>query len=278
MPLIVFIVSIVSYIAWGRDLYNMVFIIFSAISIFCTMLKGTWKHRIVIAIKTLFIAICFEEMLEAIVVLILQLMDREPLSSIILFAVAETMLLPMWGMIKWQKQRGWKLQSSGMLLSVGLGILAVTLQLVIAGIEYAVPYVNKASFSITGGILSTLSYMGIVIFGIFVVYIKNANDNYKELLELEERLRISQQYHSKMLLEREEETREFRHNISNHLICLKEILEDGNLTVAKEYLTDMNVSLSQIHKKLFSTGNDIMDAIVNYYVQQLDKDVILSVK
>lgn len=117
-----------------------------------------------------------------------------------------------------------------------------------------------------------------MIFGIFVVYVKNANVNYKELLESEERLRISQQYYYEMLLEREEETREFRHNISNHLICLKEILEGGNLTVAQEYLTDMNFSISQINKKYFSIGNDVMDAIVNYYVQQLDKDVILSVK
>lgn len=280
VPLIALILSMVSYIVCGVGLDNLIFMTFAAISIFCTMLKGTWKHRIVIAIKTVFIVICFEEMLESVVVLILQLTDRPPLPALILFIVAEILLLGMWLIIKRQKRRGWKLpnQCTSMLLKVALGILAAALLLIIAGIDYAEPYVNKESFSIMGKILSVLSYLGIVILGIFIIYVKNSNDNYKELLELEGRLRISQQHYYEMLLEREEETRKFRHDISNHIICLKEIVEGGNLTVAKDYLSDMNWSISQIHKKHFFTGNDIIDAIVNYYVQELDEDVTLSVK
>lgn len=280
LPLIPLIVGITTYSVYGEGLDNMMFITVVATMVFCTMITGSWKYRINLALKTLFVVNCLEEMLESVVSLFLQLTNRTLLSSFYLFIIAEVLLLCIWILIKLLKQHGWKLSRryANMLLKIVLVILAIALQMVIAGITYAEPYVQKQSFSIMGCVLSAFSYLGITTLGFFIIYVKNANDNYRELLELEEKLRTSQQYNYEILLAKEEETREFRHDINNHLICLREIVANGNLSAIEEYLNDMNMTIYHIQKKHFSTGNEIVDAIVNYYIQQLDEDVVLSVK
>ena len=52
------------------------------------------------------------------------------------------------------------------------------------------------------------------------------NEKMKETVDIEKRLRNSQKNYYEMLLQKEEETRKYRHDITNHLMCLKALADD----------------------------------------------------
>ena len=58
------------------------------------------------------------------------------------------------------------------------------------------------------------------------------------------------------------EFRSFRHDYNNHILCLKNILEENDIPQALDYLSDIQ-TFSSIYKNQYNTGNIIMDALLN---------------
>ncbi|MGF7144385.1 sensor histidine kinase regulating citrate/malate metabolism [Anaerotaenia torta] len=90
-------------------------------------------------------------------------------------------------------------------------------------------------------------------------------------------LRHLQKSHYEIMLAKEEETRSFRHDISNHIMCLGEITKTGNLTEATRYIEQMQTALSEIQKKSYITGNEILDAILSYNIYRLGDGVNIHI-
>ena len=59
------------------------------------------------------------------------------------------------------------------------------------------------------------------------------------------------------------EIRKFRHDIHNHFICMKALLDSEKTEELQTYFEDLQQSISFQKKMLFS-GNDIVDAILHY--------------
>lgn len=108
---------------------------------------------------------------------------------------------------------------------------------------------------------------GIVIYiAIFVmIYYFNNTHKYKMQNEMLEIYQEQQREYFSKLLEKEQETRQFRHDIINHLLEMQNYCEHGMQEELKDYLKSMLGEIVYIREKQYDVGNDIVNTMINYY-------------
>lgn len=80
------------------------------------------------------------------------------------------------------------------------------------------------------------------------------------------------------LLEHEQETRKFRHDINNQIIQLKDYCEKQEYEKLELFLTEMSEQCVFIKRKNFDVGNEIVNVVLDYYLSSLDDTVSVRVK
>lgn len=151
-------------------------------------------------------------------------------------------------------------QSSGLylwLLTIGLS----------AALWFIMP-ISRPSFqwnAIEEQVLWLTVYIFIIVFlviGILLVFYHRSSNHYQELAKMNQNLLESKERYYQMVLEKEEETRRFRHDISSHVTCVKQLLRDNNVQGAKAYLEELGGALGELRLK-HQTGNTLVNVIVN---------------
>ena len=84
-------------------------------------------------------------------------------------------------------------------------------------------------------------------------------------------MRNSQKNYYEMLLQKEEETRKYRHDITNHLMCLKALADDKKTELVSHYIETLQKDMQQIQNKNYDTGNLILDILLNYHTGRIRK-------
>lgn len=98
------------------------------------------------------------------------------------------------------------------------------------------------------------------------------NHVYKENAAFKEEIIKVQNEHYNDLLLREEDTRRFRHDISDHLYILNDMINSKKYPEALEYLKSLNDELDSV--KRVSLGNNSLDALVSHYIYLYDSQSI----
>ena len=91
-----------------------------------------------------------------------------------------------------------------------------------------------------------------------------------------ENIAITNEKYYEALLDQEKETRAYRHDMANHIMCLNALAQKGNLETLRSYLDDMQGELQKIQLKKFNTGNEIMDIMSNFYIPQLSDKIKIN--
>lgn len=154
--------------------------------------------------------------------------------------------------------------------------MCICLSLTVSGLLYAQHYLVEEWEKNAFNILSVMGFIGMAGIVIFVIYIKNANEKMEQLLRTERELKNMQEQYYNVLLEREADTRKYRHDMNNHLLCLYEMAAEGKIESLQAYISEMKKSFSGIQKRCYVTGNDVMDILLNYHLSEL-KDTEVSV-
>lgn len=128
-----------------------------------------------------------------------------------------------------------------------------------------------------GTIINILSMLGIGILFAVVIYIKKTNDKVERLLIEEQRMKAIQLQHYERLLEKEEATRKYRHDINGHLAYLENRLKENDIDGAQVYIKDMCEHMQQIRNISFDTGNKVLDALLGYHIPSLSENVDVKV-
>lgn len=129
-----------------------------------------------------------------------------------------------------------------------------------------------------GSLLNTACMISIGIIVVIVIYIKNTNDKLEQMIVLEQQMKQLQANYYETLLDKEEATRKYRHDMNNHLICLKRLIEVGDMDGTKEYIGQMNANMQEIKNKSYNTGITIFDVLMNYHIEQLESEVDVKIK
>ncbi len=144
-------------------------------------------------------------------------------------------------------------------------------------------YINSMTYIISQSGIPTntgTTYVAMILLSIlfqivciFLIYLFYSREQYKTLNKLREEYNEKQIDYYKTLLVKEEDTRKFRHDIKNHFICIQELLDTGKTEEAQSYIRDINERFEKI-TGIHDTGNDIINAIINYYTNKGREDHI----
>ena len=101
----------------------------------------------------------------------------------------------------------------------------------------------------------------------------------KQLLNTEQLLKESQVNYYKRALKKEADTRQYRHDMVNHLIYAQELLTNQKEKDAQAYLSSILGGFKKIQSAYYVTGNEMVDTIMNYFLGILPKSAkIIIVK
>lgn len=127
--------------------------------------------------------------------------------------------------------------------------------------------------AITSGWISGLTFFVICAFNLVFANIsdRKTRENllYKSMLD-------KQKEHYELLLNAENNTRKFRHDVSNHFSCVVGLLDEGKVDEAKNYLEEINGEISRDRYKA-KTGNTIVDIVIKDLFAGRE-DICLKVK
>ena len=155
---------------------------------------------------------------------------------------------------------------SSNIIYVTLGGVAWFMTLSVALLQYMQQYVQNKIEEILIDLFSMVAFFSVFIVVFMVLHIYYLNERLKEAYHLECSLKEAQEAYYKILLDKEEETRKYRHDLSNHMICLKQIVGQGQLEDVKTYIDSMYQNFDSIKNKVYDTGNDIFNIMLNHYL------------
>ncbi len=125
-------------------------------------------------------------------------------------------------------------------------------------------------------VLITLSCTNILIFLLYFMLLHSNVLNSRLTIsndQMQNQLKLQKQYYI-ALLEKEEKTRQFRHDFRNHISCMTALLNNGQTDQLRSYLTQLT---GKIHSAsdMPKTGNPLLDVII-WDQMKLHDDVIFS--
>lgn len=126
-------------------------------------------------------------------------------------------------------------------------------------------------------IIYTLLVLGILIQIILLIHMIKSRDLHKENERLARQYLENQTRYYEYLVQREEDTRKFRHDIRNHISMLNMLFQENKVDKCKDYLQDLTAHYENIHNAI-SVNNCIADAILNkYYYEAQNYGIELTV-
>lgn len=120
-------------------------------------------------------------------------------------------------------------------------------------------------YLLLGGVI--ISIMIIITSIIMTIESTNANI-YKVKSEINEYYLQTQLNHFKTYQETQKETRRIKHDMRNHMICIKDLYERGEYGLLGDYIMDLSQMTQKIDRE-YHIGNDMADAILNEKLSQV---------
>ena len=120
-------------------------------------------------------------------------------------------------------------------------------------------------------VVVVLNLLSVILIMAFMLLLFNAtkNDRLTEENYMRDSLLESQKNYYTMRLQKENETRAFRHDIINHLYCMDVLLDEGKHEELKRYLADIIGETGNL-KLSVNTGNDLVTAIVQDIIERYE--------
>lgn len=108
----------------------------------------------------------------------------------------------------------------------------------------------------------SLSSLVLVVICVLLVIKSNQNDYLKREAEINASLLEVQKVYYTMLLEKDNETRAFRHDIKKHLYCMHTLYNNKKYDELGQYLSAMDEGVEELSPRI-QTGNSLVTAIAN---------------
>lgn len=158
-----------------------------------------------------------------------------------------------------------------------IGIIAVSMLLCLGMFNQIVMYLSDEKLVIFYHILNFAVLISILFLLFFVIYIKNTHEKMEQLLKTEQLLKESQVNYYKQILKKETDTRKYRHDMTNHLVYLEELLSKKKIEESNRYLESILGGFKKIQNTYYVTGNEMVDTIMNYFFAMLSENVTIKI-
>lgn len=123
---------------------------------------------------------------------------------------------------------------------------------------------------ILGGSISGIIFIIVLV---AMVIMNDMKNHYRNLSEISERLFEQQKNYYQTLIEKEQYTKRFRHDLNNHIYCLQHLNEQKKYDDLSSYLNEMRANVQELNIDI-QTGNEIVNIIVNDIYSKYKTDKI----
>ena len=161
----------------------------------------------------------------------------------------------------------------GLLLPFLMLAVIMTLFLTIVGLSRAYEMVDEPFFRDFVEKMVPAAFVSVWLLSLFVFYIMKVNEDINEARKRERELYVAQKNYYELLLRREEDTKQFRHDLQNHFVCLQELAGERDWEKLEAYLGRMRKGFSTIAKKKYDSGNNILDALTSHLLSGIGDNV-----
>ena len=164
------------------------------------------------------------------------------------------------------------------LLPVMLLTEAVILLLAIGGVVYILSKGTLIGYIDTVYVLSLLGLLSIMGVIWTAVYLWRTNKLISESASCQKQYADVQMAYLQTLLQREEETKTYRHDFQKHLIYLNDLVKKGYRYEIVSYVERLQTDFTEINRHIYHTGNDVIDAVTNACSSTLPSDINIQVR
>ena len=138
---------------------------------------------------------------------------------------------------------------------------------------------NRNKGRVDAGVtLITTGGLAIFILIYAMIYYFNTKEKYQTQRDLLEQYSEQQKQYFEDLLKKEQDTRQFRHDITAHLLQIQNFCEKGDHKAEEQYIRELLDEITLINKKGYRVGNDIIDTLLNTYLSPLASECRIKVK
>lgn len=145
-------------------------------------------------------------------------------------------------------------------LMLGVGILAVCLNVVsvhtIISSEYMGETFQQRSLIFTA--IGTLTFIILIILFLVKDYLAY---QYKEKVEMASYIMEEQRKYCELLVQKSEETRKLRHDMSSHISSIDYLLRNEKYEEAGDYVKELNHQIEEL-RLVYDTGNELINAML----------------
>ena len=250
-----------------------------AVGLFLTV-DGSFRERLSYSVMLIFFVLCIDYVMQTLV----EMMYPQEMEDVIRGLISNVCSSVLYGLILLLRKstsirKNEKLQVIGQVaLYAGSVIMAVTMPLMISELNFFAECSKSAVFIRIIQLLSALAMMSMVALVIFIIYIYNSNAKIRHHLDVERTLKETQKNYYEAVIQKEEDTKKFRHDVSNHIMCLQELAERGEIDAVKQYIAGMQGEMKKIQKRCYSVGNMVLDAVLNQYLSVLPEKIDIKVQ
>lgn len=158
-----------------------------------------------------------------------------------------------------------------------VGGIMLVLELMFTYFEYLIMRVLRSDMLFAGNVLIVLG--GVIICGLVLtmVYYFNGTEKFRQEKEMAEYYNEQQREHFTRLLDKEQNTRQFRHDIINHLVVMEELCGQSKYEDVQEYIKKLLDEVNHISHFEYSVGNDTINIILNYYLLPIKEECQIEV-
>lgn len=111
-----------------------------------------------------------------------------------------------------------------------------------------------------------------------MIYYFNTKQKYRTEKDFLEQYNEQQKQYFEDLLRKEQDTRQFRHDITAHLLQIQNFCQKGEREAEERYITELLDEITRINRKGYRVGNDIIDTILNTYLAPVAPSCTVKVK
>lgn len=236
-------------------------------------IDGLWRMRI-LHVAILFVMITgMEEMTEILRTYYLELPGNGSEMMVLDGTVQVLFLLGIYFVRRKHGDNDLLTRWMGLLLPFLMLAVIMTLFLTIVGLSRAYEMVDEPFFRDFVEKMVPAAFVSVWLLSLFVFYIMKVNEDINEARKRERELYVAQKNYYELLLRREEDTKQFRHDLQNHFVCLQELAGERDWEKLEAYLGRMRKGFSTIAKKKYDSGNNILDALTSHLLSGIGDNV-----
>lgn len=151
-------------------------------------------------------------------------------------------------------------------------IMALMMSFFVFVVE-SVPNIKMVKIGSVFILIGGLAICGMIV---AVIYYFNSTEKYRMQNEITEKYNEQQREYFTRLLEKEKDTKQFRHDIINHLLVMKDIADKEESFTLQEYVQGLLMDINSEKNKQYDVGNDVVNTILNYYLLPIKEDCVIT--